>query len=59
MATLEQHSHILQVQDCLSISPMAVEDRRRHGEQHVVPLGVVDQHGEKERDVGDSLCLQE
>ena len=50
---------IFQVQDCLSISPMAAEDRRRHSEQHVVALGVVDQHGERQRDVRDSLCLQE
>ena len=59
MEDIYRSTCILQVQDCLSISPMAVEDRRRHGEQHVVPLAVVDQHGERQRDVGDSLCLQE
>ena len=49
----------IQVQDCLSINTMAAQDRRRHREQHVVSVGVVDQLGEKERDVDDCLLVQE
>ena len=38
---------------------MAAQDRRRHREQHVVSVGVVDQLGERERDIDDCLLVQE
>ena len=49
----------IQVQDCVPIYTLAAQDRRRHSEQHVVSVGVADQHGEGGRDVDDSLRVQE